>query len=124
MVAVVQRVTQASVTAESQCIAKIALGLLVLLGIEKGDVRFMVEKILQLRIFADTQGHRNHSLQDINGELLLISLFILLANMTKGRRLRFEDPAPPEETRWYFQNMLEQFNGLGLAVQAGWPGLQ
>ncbi len=115
MVAVIQRVTQASVTIESQSITKIALGLLVLLGIAKGDtnsdVRFMVEKIPQLRIFADTQGHMNHSLQDINGELLLVSQFTLLSNMTKERRPSFEDAAPPEEARRYFQNMLEQFNG-------------
>lgn len=123
MVAVIQRVAQASVTVECQGIANIGQGLLVLVGIEKGDancdVRFMGEKIPQWRIFGDTQGHMNHSLQDINGELLLVSPFTLRSNMTKGRRPSFEDAAPPEEARRYFQNMLEPFNGLDLAVQGG-----
>ena len=123
MVAVIQRVTHASVTVESQCISSIGHGLLVLLGIAKGDtcsdVRFMVEKIPQLRIFPDTQGHMNRSLQDISGELLLVSQFTLLANTTKGRRPSFEDAAPPEEARLHYQRMLEQFQDLGLAVQGG-----
>jgi D-tyrosyl-tRNA(Tyr) deacylase len=123
MIAVIQRVTQASVTVESQRIATIGHGLLVLLGIAKGDtdsdVRFMVEKIPQLRIFADTQGHMNHSLQDIHGELLLISQFTLLANTAKGRRPSFEEAAPPEEARQYYQNTLEKFQALGLAVRGG-----
>lgn len=123
MIAVIQRVTQASVTVESQCISSIGHGLLVSLGIAKGDthsdVRFMVEKIPQLRVFANTQGHMNCSLQDIGGELLLVSQFTLLANVTKGRRPSFEDAAPPEEARLHYQTMLEQFQALGLAVQSG-----
>jgi len=123
MIAVIQRVTHASVTVESQCIANIGHGLLVLLGVAKGDsnsdVGFMVEKIPQLRIFADTQGHMNQSLQDIHGELLLVSQFTLLANMAKGRRPSFDDAAPPEEARSLYQTLLEQFHALGLAVQGG-----
>ena len=123
MIAVIQRVTHASVTVESQGIANIGHGLLVLLGVAKGDsnsdVGFMVEKIPQLRIFADTQGHMNQSLQDIHGELLLVSQFTLLANMAKGRRPSFDDAAPPDEARTLYQAMLEQFQALGLAVQGG-----
>ena len=103
MIAVIQRVTQASVSVESLRIATIGQGLLVLLGVARGDtdsdVRFMVEKIPQLRIFADTQSHMNHSLHDIHGELLLVSQFTLLANTAKGRRPSFEEAAPPEEAR-------------------------
>jgi len=123
MVAVIQRVTQASVTVESQCISTIGHGLLVLLGVAKGDtssdVRFMVEKIPELRIFLDTQGHMNRSLQDIGGELLLVSQFTLLANLAKGRRPTFDAAAPPEEARSLYQMLLEQFLALGLAVQSG-----
>lgn len=79
----------------------------------------MVEKIPQLRIFADTQGHMNCSLQDIKGELLLVSQFTLLANTAKGRRPSFECAAPPEKARLLYQNILEQFQALGLAVQGG-----
>ncbi len=61
----------------------------------------------------------NHSLQDTNGERLLVSQFTVLANMTKGRRPSFKDAAPPEEARRYFQNMLEPSKALGLAVQGG-----
>ena len=123
MIAVIQRVAQASVTVENQRIATIGHGLLVLLGVARGDtdsdVRFMVEKIPQLRIFGDTQGHMNHSLHDIHGELLLVSQFTLLANTTKGRRPSFEDAALPEEARRYDQNVLEQFQAIGLPVQGG-----
>jgi D-aminoacyl-tRNA deacylase len=123
MIAVIQRVTQASVTIEDLPIATIGPGLLVLLGVARGDtdsdVRFMVEKIPQLRIFSDTQGHMNHSLYDIHGELLLVSQFTLLANTAKGRRPSFEEAAPPEETRWYYQNVFEQFQAIGLPVQSG-----
>ena len=94
-----------------------------LLGVARGDtdsdVRFMVEKIPQLRIFADIQGHMNHSLHDIHGELLLVSQFTLLANTAKGRRPGFEEAAPPEEARRYYQKVLEQFQALGLPVQGG-----
>jgi D-tyrosyl-tRNA(Tyr) deacylase len=123
MIAVIQRVTQASVTVENHCIAKIGHGLLVLLGVAKGDtlsdVRFMVEKIPHLRMFADIQGHMNHSLQDIHGELLLVSQFTLLANMTKKRRPSFDAAASPDKARTLYQAILEQFQALGLAIQGG-----
>lgn len=123
MIAVIQRVRQASVTVENQGIAHINRGLVILLGVAQGDtgqdVSFMVEKIPRLRIFPDTQGNMTDALQDINGELLLISQFTLLANTEKGRRPSFELAAPPEEGRMRYQETLEQFRALGLSVQAG-----
>jgi len=123
MIAVIQRVTQASVTVEDRCIAKIGQGLLVLVGVAKNDsladVRFMVDKIPAIRIFADAEGLMNHSLQDIQGELLLVSQFTLLANLTKGRRPSFDNAAPPEKARSLYQAMLAEFQTLGLAVQEG-----
>jgi D-tyrosyl-tRNA(Tyr) deacylase len=123
MIAVIQRVRQASVTVKNQVIAHINRGLVILLGVARGDtgqdVSFMVEKIPRLRIFPDTQGKMTDALQDINGELLVISQFTLLANTEKGRRPSFELAAPPEEARMRYQETLEQFQALGLSVQAG-----
>lgn len=123
MIAVIQRVIHASVTVDSHHIATIGQGILVLLRIAKedtdSDVQFIVEKIPQLRIFADTQGHMNRSLLDTHGELLMVSQFTLLANTAKGRRPSFECAATPEEARRYDQKVLEQFQARGLAVQNG-----
>ncbi len=103
MVAVIQRVRQASVTVKNQVIAHINRGLVILLGAAQGDtgqdVSFMVEKIPRLRFFPDAQGKMTDALQDINGELLLISQFTFLANTEKGRRPSFELATPPEEAR-------------------------
>ena len=123
MIAVIQRVRRASVTVGNQVIAQISQGLVILLGVAQGDtgqdVDFLVEKIPRLRIFPDTQGKMNYALQDINGKLLLISQFTLLANTEKGRRPSFESAAPPEEARVRYQEVLEKFQALGLTVQGG-----
>ena len=123
MIAVIQRVRQASVTVEGQCIAMIRQGILALLGVAKGDtdsdVAYMIEKIPRLRMFSDAQGHMNQSLQDINGELLLVSQFTLLAKTNKGRRPSFEEAAPPEEARLRYQNVLEKLQASGIRVQSG-----
>ena len=99
MIAVIQRVRQASVTVENQVIAHINRGLVILLGVAQGDtsqdVDFIIEKIPRLRINPDTQGKMTDALQDINGELLLISQFTLRANTETGRRPRIELAAPP-----------------------------
>ena len=123
MIALIRRVTRASVTVDNFCLASIRQGLLVLLGISKGDgepdVQFMVDKIPRLRIFSDPQGRMNHSLQDIEGELLLVSQFTLLANTTKGRRPSFEYAAPPELAQPLYQSLLEQLQSLGIMIQSG-----
>ena len=126
MIAVIQRVRRASVTVGSQLVAKISQGLVILVGVAQGDtsqdVDFMIEKIPQLRIFPDTQGKMNYALQDINGEVLLISQFTLLANTAKGRRPSFELAAPPQEAHVRYQEVLDKFKALGLAVQGGMFG--
>lgn len=94
-----------------------------LLGVAQGDtgqdVDFTVQKFSRLRIFPNTQSKMNYALQDINGELLLVSQFTLLANTDKGRRPSFESAASPEEARVRYQDLLEKFQALGLAVQGG-----
>ena len=123
MIAVIQRVRQASVAAEGQCIARICQGLLVLLGVAQddndSDAAYMIEKIPRLRMFSDARGQMNKSLQDINGELLLVSQFTLLAKTNKGRRPSFEKAAPPEEARLHYQNIIEKLQAQGITVQSG-----
>ena len=106
MKAVIQRVVRASVEVEEHIVGAIGPGLLVLLGVAKGDgeadCRFMVEKLRGLRIFADDAGKMNRSLVDVGGAVLLVSQFTLLGNTKSGRRPGFEDAAPPEDAkRWY-----------------------
>ena len=101
MRAVIQRVSEASCTVEGQVTGEIGPGLLVLLGIEEqdspGDVQWIAQKIVNLRIFSDENGLMNRSVRDIKGELLLISQFTLLAQTKKGNRPSFIRAARPEQ---------------------------
>lgn len=101
MRAVIQRVSQASCTVEGQVSGEIGQGLLVLLGIEEedglDDVRWLTQKIANLRIFSDENGLMNRSVQDVLGGVLLISQFTLLAQTKKGNRPSFIRAARPEQ---------------------------
>jgi D-tyrosyl-tRNA(Tyr) deacylase len=96
---VVQRVAQASVEIDGRTVGRIGAGLLLLVGIEKGDgereIAFMAEKILTLRIFADSAEKMNLSVQDIKGEILSISQFTLASHIQKGRRPDFTNAEEP-----------------------------
>lgn len=100
MRAVVQRVDKASVAVGGKEVAAIGKGLLVLLGVHKEDkeedARYLVEKIVNLRIFEDGEGKMNLSLLDVGGEILLVSQFTLLASTKRGRRPDFTQAAPPK----------------------------
>ncbi|HUH65373.1 MAG TPA: D-aminoacyl-tRNA deacylase [Syntrophales bacterium] len=100
---VVQRVDSAQVTVEGRVVSRIGKGLLVFLGVEKGDgsgdADFLLEKIINLRVFEDTQGKMNLSLIDTSGGMLIISQFTLLADCRKGRRPSFIAAADPENAR-------------------------
>lgn len=100
MRAVIQRVTHASVSIDGTIKSEIKEGLLVLLGIEendtKTDIEWLVKKIIQLRIFSDTEGKMNLSVQDINGDILVISQFTLFASTKKGNRPGFTRSAKPD----------------------------
>jgi D-tyrosyl-tRNA(Tyr) deacylase len=106
MRAVIQRVDSASVFVEGELVSSIGKGLLVLLGVEKGDsekdVDYVVDKIVNLRIFEDESGKMNLSVRDIGGEVLLVSQFTLLASTKRGRRPDFTMAAPPEEAERLF----------------------
>ncbi len=100
MIALIQRVTRASVTVDDVCIAAINAGILVFLGVEKGDNQHcagkIVHKILNYRIFADNEGKMNLSLLAVNAQLLVVPQFTLAANTTKGLRPGFSTAASPE----------------------------
>ena len=97
---VIQRVTQASVTIGGQVKSSIGTGLLILLGIGKNDteedINWLVKKIIALRIFNDEMGVKNRSIMDVNGEILVVSQFTLMASYKKGNRPSWINAAPHE----------------------------
>jgi D-tyrosyl-tRNA(Tyr) deacylase len=99
MKAWLQRVSEASVTVDSECISSIGKGLLVLLGVTHGDDEAAADKIAeripQLRIFEDSEGRINKSLEDVAGEVIVVSQFTLYADTSHGRRPGFSNAAPP-----------------------------
>lgn len=123
MKAVIQRVTSASVVVEGRNVGEIGRGILVLLGVEKGDVEaradWLAEKIINLRIFEDEAGKMNLSLQEIGGSLLIVSQFTLAGNCDKGRRPSFDTAAPPEEGKRLYEYFVEAAKRLGLPVATG-----
>jgi D-tyrosyl-tRNA(Tyr) deacylase len=123
MKAVIQRVTRASVQVEGKTIGQIESGLLVLLGVAKGDGeshgRYLVEKIHTLRIFSDEQGKMNRSLADIGGSVLMVSQFTLLGRTTNGRRPSFDDVASPVEAKRLYEQVVTVLRENGTHVETG-----
>ena len=111
MIALLQRVSSASVDVNGQTIASIKHGLLVLLGVEKGDTdevaQRLIDKLLKYRVFSDADEKMNLSLQDTNGELLLVPQFTLAANTQKGLRPSFSSAASPDEGHRLFDKAVE-----------------
>jgi D-aminoacyl-tRNA deacylase len=120
---VVQRVTRASVRVEGETVGKIETGLLVLFGVgEKdslSDLDWMVDKIVGLRIFEDSEGKMNHSVQDIDGEILMVSQFTLYGDCRKGKRPSFSTAAPPEAARDLFEQAVKKIKEYGIHVETG-----
>jgi D-aminoacyl-tRNA deacylase len=123
MKAVIQRVTKASVYVEGKTVGQIESGLLVLLGVAKGDEetdgRYLVEKIRTLRIFSDEQGKMNRSLADIGGSILLVSQFTLLGRTANGRRPSFDEAAPPDEAKRLYEQVVASLRSYGTHVEIG-----
>lgn len=123
MKAVIQRVTRASVHVEGKTVGRIESGLLVLLGVAKGDGesdgRYLVEKIRTLRIFSDEQGKLNRSLADIGGSVLLVSQFTLLGRTANGRRPSFDEAAPPDEAERLYEQVVAELRDRGTPVETG-----
>ncbi|MDD5701916.1 MAG: D-aminoacyl-tRNA deacylase [Dehalococcoidales bacterium] len=123
MKAILQRVTQASVTVSGEIVGSIDNGLVVLLGVASGDTvrdaQYLAQKTVGLRIFSDSEGKFNLSALDVNGELLVISQFTLLADTRKGRRPSFIDAAPPGLAEELFNRFVEEVGTSGLKVETG-----
>lgn len=111
MIGLLQRVSQAEVRVEDRCLGRIDAGLLVLVGVERGDAQAqadrLLERLLTYRVFADADGRMNRSLQEVNGGLLLVSQFTLAADTTKGTRPGFSPAAAPEEGRRWFDYLVQ-----------------
>lgn len=124
MRAVIQRVTQASCTVDGVCTGAIKQGLLVLLGVEEDDTEkeqeWLAQKLTNLRIFSDEAGLMNKSVQDINGNILLISQFTLIAQTKKGNRPSFIRAAKPHKAEPLYQALGKRLSMLlGKQVQMG-----
>ena len=124
MKALVQRVTEGSVTADGQLIGSIGKGLVILFGAGRGDtekdVDYLAEKCANLRVFEDAAGKMNLSLLDIGGEALVISQFTLYGDCRKGRRPGFSNAADPAEAECFYEHFLTKIAACGVKnVQHG-----
>lgn len=124
MIGLLQRVTQASVNIDNATVASINSGLLVLIGIEKSDTQSnaekLFEKIINYRVFADSEDKMNLSLNDIKGGLILVPQFTLAADTQKGLRPSFSNAAAPNQAKTLFDYLIEhareQYNAVGSGV--------
>lgn len=123
MKAVIQRVTSASVEVDGHIVAQIQQGVMVLLGVAKGDdksdVRYVVDKIMTLRMFSDEQGKMNRSLADVGGAVLLVSQFTLLGRTSNGRRPSFDDAAPAGAAKGLYEQVATGLRETGTMVKTG-----
>ena len=121
---VLQRVKNASVSVAGEQISEIGSGLLLLVGIARGDgeakVDWLAEKVTGLRVFADAEGRMNLDVRESGGEILAVSQFTLLANTRKGKRPSLVDAAPPDEAEMLFDYFCQQLREAGVAsVETG-----
>jgi D-tyrosyl-tRNA(Tyr) deacylase len=123
MRAVVQRVRQSTVTTDNEIVGQIGSGLLVLLGVAKGDTAkdadYLANKIINLRIFEDEDRKMNRSLLETGGELLAVSQFTLLADCRKGRRPSFIEAAEPEKATDLYERFVNVVRAKGVEVKTG-----
>ncbi len=120
---VVQRVSRCRVLVEGRVVGEIGPGLLVLLGVAKGDPEtaadYLVKKILDLRIFEDGDGKMNLSVQDAGGAALVVSQFTLYGDVRRGRRPSFDAAARPEEARALYEYFVTKIRAAGLRCETG-----
>jgi len=121
--ALLQRVSRASVSVAGEEVGRIARGLVVFLGVAEGDsekdAQYLIQKIVNLRIFADEAEKFNLSALDVGGELLLVSQFTLMADTRKGRRPSFIEAAPPEQAEQLFDYFVGLARESGLKIATG-----
>jgi D-tyrosyl-tRNA(Tyr) deacylase len=123
MRAVLQRVTRASVKVEGETVGEIGAGLLVLLGVARDDTgedaRYLLEKIMGLRVFADAEGRMNLSVAEVGGALLVVSQFTLYGDVRRGRRPSWSEAAPPEVAEPLYELFVGEARRTGLVVETG-----
>lgn len=123
MIALLQRVTSASVVVDDETVGAIDAGLLVFAGVEPGDgepqARRMCERLLGYRLFGDAEDRMNRSLADVGGGLLLVPQFTLAADTRKGMRPSFDTAAPPAEGRRWFDRLVELARAAHPTVATG-----
>lgn len=123
MRAVVQRVTEASVTVEGKTVGSIGSGLMVLLGVEQEDTEkdgaYLAEKLAGLRIFEDEAEKMNLSVQQVGGSILLVSQFTLLGDVRHGKRPSFTQAAPPQEADALYEDLADRLRQKGIPVETG-----
>jgi len=123
MICLIQRVISSEVTISEKFFSKINKGILILLGIHKNDTNedldYIVKKTTNLRIFEDKKKNMNLSIQDINGEILIVSQFTLCAETKKGRRPSFINAAKPKEAKKLYNKAIEKFRKMNLKVETG-----
>jgi len=121
--ALLQRVTGASVSIGGEVVGRIRRGLVILVGVASGDsekdVNYLAQKVVNLRVFPDDAGRFNLSALDIEGELLVVSQFTLLADTRKGRRPSFAEAAPSAQAEELFERFVERIGATGLKVETG-----
>ena len=123
MIVVAQRCSSASVSVDEAVVSKIDLGLLLLVGIEKGDghsdIQKVVNKISNFRIFEDKNNKMNLSVMDVNGSLLVVSQFTLCSSVKKGRRPSFVNAEIPELSFILYENLITNFKEVGIHTFGG-----
>ncbi|MDP3387407.1 MAG: D-aminoacyl-tRNA deacylase [Eubacteriales bacterium] len=123
MRAVVQRVSKAEVLVDNSILGRINKGLLILLGVAEedsdADIGYMVDKTLNLRIFEDENDKMNLSVQDIKGEILVISQFTLHGDARKGRRPSFSKAGNPQKAEALYNQYIHQLRNSGITVESG-----
>ena len=123
MRAVIQRVSSASVSVDDSVTGEIGVGLLVLLGVGQGDtvadLDYIFQKTVGLRVFEDDQGKMNLSVEDVGGQLLVVSQFTLFGDVRKGKRPYFGEAAPPELANELYEAFVNRAKDAGIQVQTG-----
>ena len=120
---VIQRVSEASVKVDNQIVGEIGKGLMLLIGVdesdENSDTDWLVKKILDVRVFSDDEGKMNHSVKDINGEILCISQFTLISDYKKGNRPSYIKAARPDKAIPLFEYFKDEMKKSGLKTESG-----
>ena len=123
MICVIQRVDKSKVLINNNVISEIKKGLLVFIGIEntdtKTDLEYIVKKTLNIRIFPDAKKNMNLSVQDIDGEIMIVSQFTLCADTSKGRRPSFINAAIPSKAELMYDDIIKKFKSMNVNIKTG-----